>query len=388
MAKNRWPQLCELFKSDDQLPTRKVGPWTEDKLFFWNRYIEITTSAMVGHPKWPAGLVYVDLFAGPGICELEESGRRIPGSILIAANAPKPFSRIIAAERESKLATALETRLKLTPVANLTKVFRGDCNECIDKMVDEIPPRALSLAFIDPENLNVDFETIKKLSACGQVDLLILFADRMDLVRNVDLYERQQSSVLDRMMGVNSQWRELWSQLANRSARKTFADYSPPSSSNNFHAISDIPPSEKRECRQKMGPYISSFLRQRTRKGWNFGTRSPKKIVADKWALIFRVNGQAHSFIAFAVLITNRHSPSRRAPLSVLICTSFACSASFTLSLWHAAFLPLWASFMICSCVRLPRCFRISAPAAADAGAGAGLFLRVGLLRLCRSRNR
>ncbi|MGD0542059.1 MAG: three-Cys-motif partner protein TcmP [Tepidisphaeraceae bacterium] len=227
MAKDRWPQLCELYKSDDRLPTRKVGRWTEDKLFFWNRYIEITTGAMVGHPKWPAGLVYVDLFAGPGICELEDSGRRMPGSILIAANAPKPFSRIIASEMESKLATALETRLKLTPVANLAKVFRGDCNVCIDKMVGEIPPRALTLAFIDPENLNVAFETIRKLSACGQVDLLILFADRMDLVRNVDLYERQQPSVLDRVMGADSDWRGQWNQLANRTPEnicRLFAD--------------------------------------------------------------------------------------------------------------------------------------------------------------------
>jgi three-Cys-motif partner protein len=94
-------------------------------------------------------------------------------------------------------------------------------------MVGEIPPRALTLAFIDPENLNVAFETIRKLSACGQVDLLILFADRMDLVRNVDLYERQQPSVLDRVMGADSDWRGQWNQLANRTPEnicRLFAD--------------------------------------------------------------------------------------------------------------------------------------------------------------------
>lgn len=217
MPKNRWPELVNLYAAPDGLPTRKVGPWTEDKLFFWHRYIEITTRAMVGHPQWPAGLAYVDLFAGPGICELEGTGKRIPGSTLIAANASKPFSTILASEMNPANAKALETRLRSTPAGQNAIVFPGDCNVRVDDIVKHVPHRALTLAFIDPENLNVDFQTIEKLAKCGQVDVLILFADRMDLVRNVDLYEEQQSSVLDRMMGPGSKWRELWGKLPNRS---------------------------------------------------------------------------------------------------------------------------------------------------------------------------
>jgi len=160
MAQDRWPELCELYKSDDSLPVRDVGIWTEEKLFFWNRYIDITTRAMVGHPSWPAGLTYVDLFGGPGICKLKESGRRIPGSTLIAANAPKPFQSILAIELDPKLATALDTRLKKTPAAALAKVFQGNCNTQIDQLIQHIPKRALTLGFVDPEAMNVDFETI------------------------------------------------------------------------------------------------------------------------------------------------------------------------------------------------------------------------------------
>jgi three-Cys-motif partner protein len=218
MAQDRWPELCKLYTSDDGLQVREVGSWTEDKLFFWNRYIDITTRAMVGHPKWPAGLVYVDLFAGPGICKLRESGRRIPGSTLIAANTPKPFRAILAIELNADLANALAARLKNSPAAAVAKVFEGNCNTAINQLVPHIPERALTLGFIDPEALNVDFETVKKLSDCGQVDLLILFADRMDLVRNVDRYENENPSILDRMMGSHSRWRERWAQLANRSA--------------------------------------------------------------------------------------------------------------------------------------------------------------------------
>jgi hypothetical protein len=65
MTRDRWPELCEFVERDDGLPVRPIKHWTEDKLYFWNGYIHITTTAMVGNPKWPAGVFYVDLFGGP-----------------------------------------------------------------------------------------------------------------------------------------------------------------------------------------------------------------------------------------------------------------------------------------------------------------------------------
>ncbi|MDB5289103.1 MAG: hypothetical protein JWL69_344 [Phycisphaerales bacterium] len=227
MPRDRWLELCRIYAAEDGLPTRKVGAWTENKLWFWNRYIEITTTAMVGHPKWPAGLVYVDLFAGPGICETKVSGRRMPGSALIAANAPKAFKLVLASELGDANANALRNRLMNSPAAACAQVFQGNCNDRVHDMVKIIPPRALTLAFIDPENLRIDFSTIEALSACGRVDLLILLADRMDIVRNVDSYEKQADSVLDRMLGPGSLWRDQWRALHNRTPEnicRLFAD--------------------------------------------------------------------------------------------------------------------------------------------------------------------
>ena len=78
---DRWPELCEHVAEDDGLPCRPAGAWTEEKLFTWNRYIEITSTAMATNPKW-SGLVYVDLFGGPGICKSKETKKRFPGSAL------------------------------------------------------------------------------------------------------------------------------------------------------------------------------------------------------------------------------------------------------------------------------------------------------------------
>ena len=227
MARDRWPELCKKYENDDGLPVRPAGSWTEQKLWFWNRYIEITTSAMVGHPSWPAGLAYVDLYAGPGICRLESTQKRFPGSVLIAANAPKPFRIILASELDPASAQACEQRLKRDATATESHVLQGDCNQRVHNLVKLIPPRALTLAFVDPENLGVDFSTVATLATGRQADLLILFADRMDIVRNVDRYESRAESVLDRMMGQGSVWRAMWQQLHNRSPEnicKLFTD--------------------------------------------------------------------------------------------------------------------------------------------------------------------
>lgn len=169
---------------------------------------------MVGHPNWSAGVVYVDLFCGPGISRDEESGTRYPGSPLIAANAPKPFRRILLCEKSRKSADACRARLsKFSPDQNWT-VFEGDSNEKIDEIAKEIPDRSLVLAFVDPTGLHANFSTLRTLTAGRAVDLLILFADSMDIVRNVDQYAAEKNSNLDRVIGPNCDWRRKLSEIA------------------------------------------------------------------------------------------------------------------------------------------------------------------------------
>jgi three-Cys-motif partner protein len=218
---DRWQSLCELVRIEDGLPTREVGAWTEKKLFFWNRYLDITTSSMSKKPQWAAGLVYVDLFAGPGICSVRRSSRRIPGSVLIAANQLQQFSKIVACELDALNASACEQRLLRSPAANHCKVVQGDCNEKIDEICGEIPDQALTLAFIDPESLHARFSTVSHLTANRRVDLLILFADRYDIIRNVSLYAKQETSKLDEVLGGDSDWRARWAALPNQNALNT-----------------------------------------------------------------------------------------------------------------------------------------------------------------------
>lgn len=218
--KDRWPELCDLVSGDDRLPVRESGPWTEDKLFYWNRYIEITTGGMRYH--WPSGLVYVDLFAGPGVCVNEESGRRFPGSPLLAAKAPVPFRKIVLVELDKERAAACETRVRSISSSQDLVVIQGDCNDVIDRVVSAIPTGTLTLALVDPDSLHVRFGTLRRLAARGHVDLLILFPIGYDILRNIGLYELQDESRLDDVLG-GSPWRTDWAEVVNRQSSKVVA---------------------------------------------------------------------------------------------------------------------------------------------------------------------
>jgi len=229
MAKDRWHELCDSVAEDDNLATwQDADYWTERKLYFWHRYIDITTRAMVGRATWPAELAYVDLFAGAGVCTLKESGRRIPGSVLIAANSAKPFARIVACEKSPVHAEACRKRLQRTAVADRCHVLVGDCNDKVQEVADLIPQNALTLVFIDPTGLDARFETIAALAEQSRADLVVLFADAYDINRNAErVYRDDPNSKLDQVLGPSADWRKKLDALRNPTGfnkRRLFAD--------------------------------------------------------------------------------------------------------------------------------------------------------------------
>jgi three-Cys-motif partner protein len=171
---------------------------------------------MSEHPRWN-GVTYIDMFSGPGICAIRGTTRRIPGSTVIAARSAKPCKKVIAVELNSQCATALEERLKRLAPQIDTTVIQGDCNKAVDRVVGLIPQGSLALAFLDAEGLDFHFETVRVLADGRAVDLLVLFADAYDIVRNVDFYESQDSSRLDRLLGTNG-WRERWAEHQSRTS--------------------------------------------------------------------------------------------------------------------------------------------------------------------------
>ena len=213
-----WKALLRLATADGGPVARPTHSGTLDKLFWWHRYLEITTGALAGpsrRGKWPHRINYLDLFAGPGVLEVD--GGRYPGSPMLAAHTPEPFDRMIFCEKDPALAAALSDRLTAWGAADRAEVLIGDCNDHVAALAGTLENEALSLAFIDPTGLQFRWESLVTLTEASKTDFLILIPDRMDIVRNLADLLKPGNSRLDDALGADSGWRTDMAALPNHS---------------------------------------------------------------------------------------------------------------------------------------------------------------------------
>ena len=188
---------------DDGLLVPDVGPWSADKHYFLGRYLDAFTTAM-RKKRWN-GLHYIDLFAGAGIENVQGKGLDW-GSPLLAAQLPHQFSRLHLCELMRTKFEALRERLPRFVQSETPQLICGDANVEVVSVVEAIPPRSLSVAFLDPYGLDLHFDTLGQL-ASRRVDLIIFFPDHLDALRNCRyVYEETPDSKLDRVLGTTT-WR-------------------------------------------------------------------------------------------------------------------------------------------------------------------------------------
>jgi three-Cys-motif partner protein len=199
-----------LFGVDDGLLIPEVGPWTEDKFDLIRLYCQIFSSAMKN--KWTR--VYVDLYAGSGLCRIKGRSNVLLGSPLIALSVDAPFDRHIFCESDPERFAALKERVKKNHPKQNTHLIPGRFEEHIDQICSMIPSKSLALCFVDPFDCDFDIENLKTISKCAHgVDFLCLLALQMDAKRNVPHY-LQPDSKIDRMIG-NTAWRTRWNNRSN-----------------------------------------------------------------------------------------------------------------------------------------------------------------------------
>ena len=228
-GRDLWEKMTEFASQPDKDPVYECGIWTIEKLFFLSNYLAQFTQVMIGNPLF-SKFIYIDMFSGPGVCQVTESGRirRYPGSSLLAAGCEKSFDTLLYIDEKKDLIEALEKRIERLGSAPEALFFNKDVNKIIEVLKGYIPPKSLSVVFIDPYSLQLSFESIRELTLGRQMDLIILFADRMDIGRNVEKYYYDTSnSKLDNFLGSDADWRPEWDALQNREGLKVcelFAD--------------------------------------------------------------------------------------------------------------------------------------------------------------------
>jgi three-Cys-motif partner protein len=137
-----------------------VGPWALLKLAIFAFYADVYTGIIKA--RFPQAY-YLDLFAGPGLNRINETGDLILGSPLLADRVPKKgkkFDHMILIEKNKDDANALRKLL------HNAEVLHRDVNkDGLDIALRSIPksPSCPVLAFVDPEGLEIHWSTLEKL---------------------------------------------------------------------------------------------------------------------------------------------------------------------------------------------------------------------------------
>ena len=194
---------------NDGLPVRDSGIWVKQKLYYLGRYLKIFSVGMKN--KWSGRLYYVDLFAGPGRCRIRATQEEIDGSPLVALLGFN-FAEYFFFEADHAYFEALDTRAKKRAPDKYENVrmIPGDCNDTIERA--GLPSEGLGLAFIDSTGISqISFETLRRLTAGRQIDLIINFPEGMGIRMNLHQYTQTETNALTCFMG-SARWKERYQQ--------------------------------------------------------------------------------------------------------------------------------------------------------------------------------
>jgi three-Cys-motif partner protein len=166
-----WPgaKRDELRVAPDGLPARVVKAHNAHKAHFIKQYAHTVAAAMKN--KWEAR-AFIDTYAGPGMCWIEDTGEFVLGSPLIAASASPGFTHHVFVDMDSRCTAALEDRLAGLGATIITA--NSNAPETIAEVRAAVPRRhCLSLALLDPQGCTLHLETIRALTDDRPMDLLI-----------------------------------------------------------------------------------------------------------------------------------------------------------------------------------------------------------------------
>jgi three-Cys-motif partner protein len=197
-------------KAADGFDARGAQSWTEEKLIILESYLPAFASAAKKAGGWYA----LDLFAGPGLnwSEIRNEARDSSPVIALSA-APPPATRLVAAEQHPKSFEALQARTK--KFGDRVRLFNEDANAIVSEMLAEIPRRAPTFAFLDPEGSELDWKTIEAVAAHKRglsptkIEQLILFPTDTGFMRLTPGYPEKVSRIFG-----HDRWREIYERRA------------------------------------------------------------------------------------------------------------------------------------------------------------------------------
>ncbi len=172
----------------DGLPTRCVGSWAYDKIYFLKRYFEAFAVGM--SQKWQGNIAYFEVASGPGRCIVREDGTEMDGTALtiIRSKGYDRIKRAVFMDINKDVVDILAARIKSLDASGRAIATIADYKDgtYLASTISTENAKGLNLVFIDPTDCSVPFSTIKTLKSSGlKFDLIINVATFSDFNRNI-----------------------------------------------------------------------------------------------------------------------------------------------------------------------------------------------------------
>jgi three-Cys-motif partner protein len=183
-----------------------------EKIRRHNYYAAIFCKAM--RRRWPQ-LAYVGLYSGPGKARLAGTGQVVETSALSVLRQEVPFTKYIFVDADERCIDALRIRAnELGRDLDVTYIC-ANVNDSVDAVCAAMPRFSkehglLSLCFVDPFRVDLDFDVIRELGSRYMMDFLVMLPLGYDVRRNITRYLGDQDA--DRLARLidNPRWREAW----------------------------------------------------------------------------------------------------------------------------------------------------------------------------------
>jgi three-Cys-motif partner protein len=198
--------------------------WTRNKLEILAGYLPAFNQA--SYLKSSERL-YIDLMAGDPVNRDKATGEDFDGSARLALAASPPFTRLALCEKPEQ-ARILEADLRPRDPGRRARVYPGDCNQTIDKVLADLAPWrwAPTFVFADQQGAEIQWQTLRKVAAfrsgSRKAELWILMSPAMTAKGVAGTNGDTFAGRVDALYG-SSTWRRI--QAARAANRITAADY-------------------------------------------------------------------------------------------------------------------------------------------------------------------
>lgn len=182
--------------------TYDKGSWTGLKLILLKYYLRPYLDIFGKQRKKVA---YVDLFAGPGLNRIGDTRVPVLGSPiipLIIRESKWQFAAFIFSELNRDYFDALNARISIINPSPVPKVFLEDANSMVEKLPDLLKGIDHALVFLDPEGMEMNWESLARLCQSVNCDLIINFPSS-GITRNLQL--AQSADRMATFLGLGSE---------------------------------------------------------------------------------------------------------------------------------------------------------------------------------------